>query len=70
MPRERRVEVYKKANIDRTDYVPDRAGTQLNFQMMSEAVAAFRATSQLPSAPLEAIRKDAGKRGKKFFSTP
>ncbi len=52
------------------DYVPDRAGTQLNFQMMSEAVAAFRATSQLPSAPLEAIRKEAGKRGKKFFSTP
>ena len=51
------------------DYVPDRAGTQLNFQMMSEAVAAFRATSQFPSSPLEAIRKEAGKRGKKFFAT-
>lgn len=71
--------VFLRANIDAVEtagrfgispdraayYVPDQAGTQLNFQMMSDAVAAFRATSQLPSAPLEAIRKDAGKWGKK-----
>ncbi len=40
------------------DYVPDRAGTALNFQMMSETVAAFRATRAVPQAPLEAIRRD------------
>lgn len=45
------------------DYVPDGQGTELNFQMMSEAVAAFRATQSMPQAPLEAIRKDMKKRG-------
>ncbi len=40
------------------DYVPDSAGTALNFQMMSEAVAAFRVTSAMPQAPLNAIRRD------------
>ena len=45
------------------DYVPDGAGTELNFQMMSEAVAAFRETRVMPQAPLEAIRKDMKKRG-------
>lgn len=45
------------------DYVPDGAGTALNFRMMSEAVAAFRATQAMPQAPLEAIRKDMRKRG-------
>lgn len=46
------------------DYVPDGAGTGLNFQMMSEAVATFRETKVMPQAPLEAIRKDMRKRGK------
>ena len=45
------------------DYVPDSAGTELNFQMMSEAVSAFRCGGAMPQAPLEAIRKDMKKRG-------
>ena len=45
------------------DYVPDRQGTELNFQMMGEAVAAFRETRSVPQAPLEAIRRDMRKRG-------
>ncbi len=47
------------------DYVPDREGTTLNFQMMSQAVADFRETSVIPQAPLEAIRSDMRKRGGK-----
>lgn len=47
------------------DYVPDSAGTELNFQMMSEAVTAFRATQAMPQAPLEAIRRDMKKRGRR-----
>lgn len=47
------------------DYVPDGAGTELNFQMMSEAVTAFRATQAMPQAPLEAIRRDMKKRGRR-----
>lgn len=46
------------------DYVPDGAGTQLNFRMMSEAVASFRQTNAVPQAPLEAIRRDRRKRYK------
>ena len=45
------------------DYVPDGAGTELNFQMMSEAVATFRETRVMPQAPLQAIREDQKKRG-------
>ena len=45
------------------DYVPDSAGTELNFCMMSEAVTAFRTTRAMPQAPLEAIRRDMKKRG-------
>lgn len=45
------------------DYVPDEQGTQLNFAMMSEAVACFRSTGAVPDAPMEAIRKDMKKRG-------
>lgn len=45
------------------DSVPDSAGTELNFQMMGEAVAAFRATRAVPQAPLEAIRRDMCRRG-------
>ena len=45
------------------DYVPDGAGTELNFRAMSETVACFRATGAVPAAPMEAIRKDMKKRG-------
>lgn len=44
------------------DYVPDAAGTELNFQAMSDAVASFRAVGAVPQAPLERIRKDRKKR--------
>ena len=44
------------------DYVPDGAGTELNFRAMSEAAACFRATGAVPAAPMEAIRKDREKR--------
>lgn len=47
------------------DYVPDGAGTALNFQMMSKTVAAFRETGAVPGAPLEAIRKDMKARGRR-----
>lgn len=47
------------------DYVPDGAGTKLNFQMMSEAVAVYRQCSTVPAAPMEAIRKDMKKRGRR-----
>ena len=46
------------------DYVPDGAGTQLNFQAMSETVACFRATGAVPAAPMQAIREDMKKRGR------
>ena len=44
------------------DYVPDPAGTALNFQAMSDAVAGFRAAGAVPQAPLKRIRKDRKKR--------
>ena len=45
------------------DYVPDGRGTELNFRMMSETVATFRACGAVPSACLDEIRKDMKKRG-------
>lgn len=45
------------------DYVPDSAGTALNFRAMSETVACFRATGAIPAAPMQAIREDMKKRG-------
>ena len=47
------------------DYVPDSRGTELNFRMMSETVAAFRECGAVPSACLDEIRKDMGKRGRR-----
>lgn len=47
------------------DYVPDEAGTALNFAMMSDAVARFRECRAIPSETLEAIRADKKKRGGK-----
>lgn len=46
-------------------YVPDSAGTELNFQMMSQAAAVFRTTNAMPQAPLEAIRRDMRRRGRR-----
>ncbi|MCM1149759.1 MAG: VWA domain-containing protein [Butyricicoccus sp.] len=47
------------------DYVPDAAGTELNFQAMSETVACFRATGAVPAAPMQAIRSDMRNRGRR-----
>lgn len=47
------------------DYVPDAKGTALNFQMMSDTVTAFRETSAMPTAPLQTIRNDMRKRGRR-----
>ena len=44
------------------DYVPDGEGTALNFRMMSETVAAFRACGAVPTACLDEIRNDKKKR--------
>ena len=45
------------------DYVPDAAGTALNFQAVSEAAAVFRASAAMPQAPLSAVRLDCETRG-------
>lgn len=47
------------------DYVPDSKGTELNYQMMSDAVAAFRKSGSVPTACLDQIRSDMKKRGKR-----
>lgn len=47
------------------DYVPDAAGTALNFQMMAQAVAEFRETSTISDEHFDEIRKDMQKRGGK-----
>ncbi len=47
------------------DYVPDGKGTRLNYQAMGETVACFRETGAVPDAPMQAIREDKRKRGKK-----
>lgn len=46
------------------DYVPDHAGTELNFSVMSEAIASFRSCGAVPPACLNTIRSDMLKRGK------
>ena len=45
------------------DYVPDGEGTELNFRMMSKAVATFRKCGAVPTEYLDEIRKDMKKRG-------
>ncbi len=47
------------------DYVPDSRGTQLNYEAMAETVVCFRETGAVPSAPMEAIRKDMKKRSRR-----
>ncbi len=49
---------------DRTaDYLADREGTGLNFNVMGAAVAAFRKTGSIDGSFLEDIRRDVRKRG-------
>lgn len=51
-------------NADRAvDYLSDSEGTELNYRMMSEAVASFRECGAVPPACLAVIRKDMKKRG-------
>jgi uncharacterized protein YegL len=45
------------------DYVADSEGTALNFTVMSQTVASFRKTGQVPVEPMEAIRSNMKKRG-------
>lgn len=45
------------------NYVPDAAGTALNFNVMSEAVASFRDTGEMDEACLMPIREDVKCRG-------
>jgi uncharacterized protein YegL len=45
------------------DYVADSAGTELNFKVMSETVAEFRAGAPIPTAKLDSIRDDHRCRG-------
>lgn len=47
------------------DYVPDSAGTALNFEAMANAVAEFRETSEISEGHFERIRRDMRKRGKR-----
>lgn len=44
------------------DYVPDAAGTSLNFSVMSEAVTAYRKHGTVPQKSLDIIRKDMKRR--------
>lgn len=45
------------------DYVPDSAGTRLNYEVMAEAVAEYRAAGCVPCECLDEIRSDMKKRG-------
>ena len=45
------------------DYLADSEGTELNFQVMADAVATFRETGTVDEACLEEIRKDVKRRG-------
>lgn len=47
------------------DYVPDSAGTELNFRMMSKMIATFRECSVVSTGCLDEIKKDMKKRGKR-----
>ncbi len=44
------------------EYMPDAAGTALNFAAMSQAVAQLRKTSSMSDEPFEAIRQDVKRR--------
>lgn len=46
------------------EYVPDREGTLLNYQAMSDAVASYRARGQIDRNALDQIRRDRARRGR------
>ncbi len=46
------------------EYVPDSAGTSLNFAVMSAAVSEFRKSGSISSHHLERIRRDKASRGR------
>ena len=53
-------------NSDRAvDYLADSKGTELNFKVMSSAVADFRESGKVNDICFEEIRKDVKERGKK-----
>jgi len=45
------------------DYLADSEGTELNFKVMSKAVASFRKTGKIEEAYFDEIREDVKKRG-------
>ncbi len=45
------------------DYLADSEGTELNFKVMSKAVASFRKTGKIKEAYFDEIREDVKKRG-------
>jgi uncharacterized protein YegL len=45
------------------DYVPDGAGTRLNYKTMSETIAKVRITGKFDNSFLEDVRRDKRKRG-------
>lgn len=47
------------------NYVPDGAGTELNFRVMSDTVTAYRECGCMPEDSLKAIRMDMKKRGER-----
>jgi uncharacterized protein YegL len=51
------------------DYLADSEGTELNFDVMGQAVAHFRKVGKFESSYLEPIRKDVKARGKKKRAT-
>lgn len=46
-------------------YVPDAAGTQLNYSVISDAVAGYRLAGCMPDDCLDEIRKDQKERGER-----
>jgi hypothetical protein len=60
------VETARHYGIDEdraVNYVPDGEGTELNYRVMSEAVAEYRVHGTISSEHLATIRKDMKKRG-------
>ena len=67
------VQTARRFGIDEdraADYVPDAEGTRLNFEAMAETVAGYRMTGAVLQEPLEAIRKDRKRRGRRRSSRP
>ncbi len=48
------------------DYIPDKEGTSLNYEMISKSVAEFRECGNVPQEYLNEIRRDRKKRGSRI----